>query len=155
MVAYSKIVIAGGGIVGNSISYYLARRYSVPCTIIDPVGIAPAASGKAGGFLARDWSDHSPVGELQRRSFDLHAEQAKELGEDKLNYRRLEAAAVMLQEGGMASKPSGKKLEGLEWADVNVRGANILGGTDTIAQVCTRLISDVHLFYESSHFHFC
>ena len=136
MVAYSKIVIAGGGIIGNSISYYLARRHSVSCTIIDPVGIAPAASGKAGGFLARDWSDHSPVGELQRRSFDLHAEQAKDLGESKLDYRRLEAAAVMLDvSGGMASKPSGKKLEGVEWADVNVRGANMLGGIDTIAQV--------------------
>lgn len=141
MVAYSKIVVAGGGIIGNSISYYLARRHSVPCTIIDPVGIAPAASGKAGGFLARDWSDHSPVGELQRRSFDLHAEQAKDLGEANIDYRRLEAAAVMLQEGGMASKPSGKKLEGVEWADVNVRGARMLGREDTIAQVSAKLSS--------------
>ena len=32
----------------NSISYYLARRHSVSCTIIDPIGIAPAASGKGG-----------------------------------------------------------------------------------------------------------
>jgi hypothetical protein len=37
--------------------------------------------------------------------------------------------------GGMASKPSGKKLEGVEWADVNVSGARMLGGRDTIAQV--------------------
>ncbi len=76
MMAYSTIIIAGGGIIGNSISYYLAKR-GIPCAIIDPVGIAPAASGKAGGFLARNWSDRSPVQELQRRSFDLHAEQAE------------------------------------------------------------------------------
>ncbi len=36
MVAYSKIVIAGGGVVGNSISYYLAKRHGISCTIIDP-----------------------------------------------------------------------------------------------------------------------
>jgi hypothetical protein len=96
----------------------------------------------SGGFLARDWSDHSPVGELQRRSFDLHAELAKDLGEKVLDYRRLEAAAVALDEaGGMASK-SGKKLEGVEWADVNVRGARMLGGMDTIAQV-----SCMHHYY--------
>ncbi|EED87673.1 predicted protein [Thalassiosira pseudonana CCMP1335] len=133
MVAYSKIVIAGGGIIGNSISYYLAKRHSISCIIIDPVGIAPAASSKAGGFLARDWSDGSPVGELQRRSFDLHAEQARDLGESVIDYRRLEAAAVALGERG--SKPSGKKLEGIEWADMNVRGGRKLGGTNTIAQV--------------------
>ncbi|KAL3805579.1 hypothetical protein HJC23_005823 [Cyclotella cryptica] len=143
MVAYSKIVIAGGGIIGNSISYYLAKRHSTPCTIIDPVGIAPAASGKAGGFLARDWSDHSPVGELQRRSFDLHAELAGELGESLVDYRRLEAAAVALEVGGgMASKPGGKKLEGVEWADVNVRGVRMLGGRDTIAQVHPKKLSN-------------
>ncbi len=88
MVAYSKIVVAGGGIIGNSISYYLAKRHSVSCTIIDPVGIAPAASGKAGGFLAKDWSDGSPIQELQRRSFDLHAEQAEHLGATNIDYRR-------------------------------------------------------------------
>jgi hypothetical protein len=66
----------------------------------------------------------------------LHAELAKDLGEIVLDYRRLEAAAVALEEGGgMASKPKGKKLEGVEWADVNVRGVRVLGGRDTIAQV--------------------
>ena len=51
IMAYSTIIIAGGGIIGNSIAYYLAKR-GISCTIIDPVGIAPAASGKGGGFLA-------------------------------------------------------------------------------------------------------
>mmetsp|Transcript_3577 Transcript_3577/g.7913 ORF Transcript_3577/g.7913 Transcript_3577/m.7913 type:complete len:241 (+) Transcript_3577:130-852(+) len=135
MVAYSKIVIAGGGVIGNSISYYLAKRHGASCTIIDPVGIAPAASGKAGGFLAKDWSEGSPIGELMSRSFDLHAEQADDLGAEKIDYRRLEAAAVMMASNGSGRKPAGKKLEGVEWADVNVVGGNILGREDTIAQV--------------------
>ena len=42
-------------------TYYLAKRHSTSCTIIDPVGIALVASGKAGGFLARDWSDGIPI----------------------------------------------------------------------------------------------
>ena len=116
MMAYSTIIIAGGGFIGNSISYYLAKR-GIPCTIIDPVGIAPAASGKAGGFLARNWSDESPVQELQRRSFDLHAEQAEHLGSRAIDYRRIECVAVSCDE--LAAKPSGKKLQGVEWADIN------------------------------------
>mmetsp|Transcript_6459 Transcript_6459/g.14103 ORF Transcript_6459/g.14103 Transcript_6459/m.14103 type:complete len:372 (-) Transcript_6459:231-1346(-) len=136
MVAYSKIVVAGGGIIGNSISYYLAKHHSTPCTIIDPVGIAPAASGKAGGFLAKDWSDGTPIQELQRRSFELHALQAEHLGSDRIDYRRLECMAVACDESATTiAKPSGKKLEGVEWADVNTLGSSLMGGTDTIAQV--------------------
>ena len=138
MMAYSTIIIAGGGIIGNSISYYLAKR-GIPCTIIDPVGIAPAASGKAGGFLARNWSDGSPIQELQRRSFDLHAEQAEHLG-SAIDYRRIECVAVSCDE--LAAKPSGKKLVGVEWADMNAVGSRILGGTDTIAQVHPKKLCD-------------
>ena len=32
-------------------------------------------------------------------------------------------------------KPKGKKLEVLEWADINVVGSRMLGDSDTIAQV--------------------
>ena len=172
MVAYSNIVVAGGGVIGyvkyyclcrlricikkyvisfanwiastasvlfccsNSISYYLAKRYSLPCTIIDCVGIAPAASGKAGGFLAKDWSDGSPIQDLQRRSFDLHAEQAEHLGASNIDYRRLKCLAVACDERGGGAKPSSKKLEGVEWADLSILGHRVMGETDTIAQVC-------------------
>ena len=93
---------------------------------------APAASGKAGGFLARDWSDGSPIQELQRRSFDLHAEIAEHL--DGIDYRRLECVAVAV-DGSSSKKPGGKKLEGVEWADIGAVGSRPMGGPDTIAQV--------------------
>ena len=73
----------GGGISGVTTSYFLAKR-GVASLVIDPVGIAPAASGKAGGFLALDWNDGAPVGPLARRSFAPHESIAKELGEAKL-----------------------------------------------------------------------
>ena len=121
--------------IRNSISYYLAKDHSIPCTIIDPVGIAPAASGKAGGFLAKDWSDGSPLQELQRRSFDLHAKQAEHLGASNIDYRRLECIAVACDERNTNIKPSGKKLEGVEWVDIGTIGSRMMGGEETIAQV--------------------
>ena len=42
-----KIVICGGGIIGCSIAYHLAKR-GMPVTIVESTGIACAASGKAG-----------------------------------------------------------------------------------------------------------
>lgn len=47
-----KIVIVGGGIIGCSIAYHLTEL-GVPCTLVERCSIACAASGKAGGFLAR------------------------------------------------------------------------------------------------------
>ena len=66
------IAIVGGGIVGCATAYYARQISPTVCiTIIDKVGIAAAASGRAGGFLARDW--HSgPEAELAALSFGLH-----------------------------------------------------------------------------------
>ena len=133
---YSNIVIAGGGIIGNSIAYYLAQNHGMACTIIDPVGIAPAASGKAGGFLASTWSDHDPyVGPLQRRSFDLHETLGSLFG-DRTDYRKMTCSSVAVNNNYSNKKPSSKKLQGLEWADTtNVIGGRPLGDERDIAQV--------------------
>ena len=66
------VLICGGGVIGCSIAYFLSRR-GVKATVIEGTGLACAASGKSGGFLARDWCDGSPLSALARRSFDLHA----------------------------------------------------------------------------------
>lgn len=47
-----NIVIVGGGIMGCSTAYHLTKLGS-SCTLIERTSIACAASGKAGGFLAR------------------------------------------------------------------------------------------------------
>ena len=66
-------------------------------TVVDTTGrTAPAASGKAGGFLAMDWNDGSPTQELTRRSFALHQQQADDLGADTIQYRRLQCAAIVV-----------------------------------------------------------
>ena len=92
-----NIVVAGGGIVGTSIAYFLAKR-NVPVILVDPVGIAPGASSKAGGFLAKDWRDGTPLEEIQQQGFYLHQEIANELGEERIGYRRLTCVSVAIQE---------------------------------------------------------
>jgi len=83
------VVICGGGAIGASIAYFLSCRGGIRATVVERTGLACAASGKAGGFLARHWCDGSPVEELARRSFDLHAELAGRLEGDR-GYRRLD-----------------------------------------------------------------
>lgn len=68
----------------------------------------------------------------------MHAEQAEHLGASNIDYRRLECVAVACDDRAAVTKPSGKKLEGVEWADINTLGSRFMGGTDTIAQVHPR-----------------
>ena len=70
-----RVVICGGGVIGASIAYFLGLR-GIAATVVERTGVACAASGKSGGFLARDWCDGTPLEALTRRSFDLHAELA-------------------------------------------------------------------------------
>lgn len=93
----------------------------------------PQASGKAGGFLALDWNDMSPIRKLARRSFALHQELADSLGSEKIDYRRLTCASIGVDEGGNR-KPSGKKFDNVEWAESSV-SFQLLGDEDSIAQV--------------------
>jgi glycine/D-amino acid oxidase-like deaminating enzyme len=66
------VLICGGGVIGASIAYFLSRR-GVKAIVFESTGVACAASGKSGGFLARDWCEGSPLAPLARRSFALHA----------------------------------------------------------------------------------
>ena len=50
-------------------------------------------AGKAGGFLALDWNDGSPVGDLARLSYKAHQQLAEELGRD-VGYRRVNTLSV-------------------------------------------------------------
>src|SRR5260370_6114304 len=76
-----RVLICGGGVIGASIAYFLSCR-GVAATVIERTGLACAASGKAGGFLALDWCDGTPLEPLARRSFALHARLAEEISGD-------------------------------------------------------------------------
>ena len=80
----------GGGIHGVSTAFYLAKL-GVRSLIIEQTGIASAASGKAGGFLARDWGD-GPTVPLHEISFEMHQKLAAEL--DVKSYRLVKTLEV-------------------------------------------------------------
>src|SRR5438874_13047819 len=92
-----RVVICGGGVIGASVAYFLARR-GIEAIVVEGTGVACAASGKSGGFLARDWCDGSPLAPLARRSFGLHADLTERIA-DNWCYRRLDTY------GGFAGFP--------------------------------------------------
>src|SRR5216683_693885 len=103
------VVVCGAGVVGASVAYFLARR-GVAVTVVERSGVACAASGKSGGFLALDWCDDSPLGPLARASFALHAELAKQLGAD-YGYRRVDTFMLAAREQGTV--PGGHRVAAL------------------------------------------
>src|SRR6266850_6633305 len=125
------VIVCGAGVVGASVAYFLARC-GVAVTVVERSGVACAASGKSGGFLALDWCDGSPLGPLARASFTLHAELARQLGTD-YGYRRVDTFMMAARERGTPS--GGHRVAAPGWLD----GAGVvtaaLGSTDTTAQV--------------------
>ena len=125
------VLICGGGVIGCSIAYFLARR-GVEVTVVESTGVACAASGKSGGFLARDWCDGSPLAALAHRSFDLHAQLADEVPGD-WGYRRLDTY------GGFASQRTPLRQfqspYDLGWFAPDVAVSQAIGSPETTAQV--------------------
>jgi glycine/D-amino acid oxidase-like deaminating enzyme len=76
-----RVVICGGGVIGACMAYFLSQRRA-EVTVVERTEVAAAASGKAGGFLALDWCAGTPLDALARRSFELHAALAHEMGND-------------------------------------------------------------------------
>src|SRR5215204_2207795 len=124
-----RVLICGGGVIGASIAYFLSCR-GVEALVIERTGLACAASGKSGGFLALDWCDGTPLEALARRSFGLHAELAEETG-GAWGYRRLTTY------GGLISShvPHGRLVHEAEWISDHVSLTQELGSPQTTAQV--------------------
>lgn len=88
-----------------STAYYLAQK-GVPSLIIERSSIAAAASGKAGGFLARGWGS-GPTEQLHKKSYDLHKELAEQL--DVQSYRQVDTLEV---DGNRKGKNAASWLNG-------------------------------------------
>ena len=121
-----RVLICGGGVIGASIAWFLAKRGAEP-VVIERTGVANAASGKSGGFLALDWCDGTALAPLARRSFALHASLAEEIADD-WGYRRLDTY------GGHAGARAGRG-GALAWLADDFAVTQRLGSTETTAQV--------------------
>ncbi|KAL0487205.1 oxidoreductase [Acrasis kona] len=134
MSGQKKVIVCGGGVIGSSIGYYLTKK-GAAVTLIERCEIACGASGKAGGFLAKDWSDSNPsLGKLSRKSFDLHVELSKTLKKD-VGFRFLDTKSIVVSE-------SPKKKQDLpDWVDGPIRSQSDIGSNKTTAQVHPHLFT--------------
>ncbi|KAL0817599.1 hypothetical protein Bca101_074043 [Brassica carinata] len=132
-----RVVVCGGGVIGVCTAYFLAKK-GVSVTLVEQSAVACAASGKAGGFLAFDWCDGSPVGSLARASFDLHRSLSEELnGVESYGYRPLTTLSVTVTE----SKPVSGGLGLPDWVNGPVKSPSTIGTTQTTAQVHPQLFT--------------
>ena len=122
-----RVLICGGGVIGASIAYFLSCR-GAEAIVIERTGIACAASGKSGGFLALDWCDGSPLESLARRSFALHASLAETIGAD-WGYRRLVTYGGFARAQGGGRR--GRAVNAVDWVSDDVVVDRRLGATDT------------------------
>lgn len=135
-----RVIIAGGGAIGASVAHRLAAR-GAAVTLVERAGVACAASGRSGGFLALDWCDGGPMEGLARRSFALHAELHAELAPSLggWGYRRLDTYAGALGpangSGNGSGRGPGARGARLGWTAPELRLRGRLGTADTTAQV--------------------
>jgi glycine/D-amino acid oxidase-like deaminating enzyme len=125
------VVICGGGVIGAAAAFELSRR-KVAVTVVERWRVAGAASGKSGGFLARDWCDGTPVASLAQRSFDLHEVWAEQLG-NPYGYRKVDtfSAALSLRR----SLGPAKNTHLAAWLAPDAAHRSQLGTTATTAQL--------------------
>lgn len=130
------IAIIGGGIVGCSTLYYLAKDGLPSDTHISLIEeaptVAPAASGKSGGFLALDWHGIDTAS-LAKLSFDLHRQLAQtDGGEEKWGYRNVDTLSIGFDDSKTRNKCP-NEVKG--WIDgKHVISSSNMGGNGTTAQ---------------------
>ncbi|WFU83552.1 FAD-dependent oxidoreductase [Bradyrhizobium sp. CIAT3101] len=125
-----RVVICGGGVIGACTAYFL-RRLGVDVIVVEPTEVAAAASGKAGGFLARDWCAGTPLDALARRSFALHAQLPGEIAGD-WGYRPMSAYGGYVAPDG---DPRRMTPSALGWLGDGVVITQRIGTTETTAIV--------------------
>ncbi|MDX1514442.1 MAG: FAD-dependent oxidoreductase, partial [Gammaproteobacteria bacterium] len=131
------VIVCGAGVIGAAIAYYLSAR-GVTVSVVERTGVACAASGKSGGFLARDWCDGTPQESLARLSFDLHDDLPRSLGAD-YGYRRVETFQVAAGDGGDVDRY--RRFPSPGWLDGNCAVYARIGTPENTAQIHPELFT--------------
>lgn len=134
-----KVVVCGGGVIGVCTAYFLSKKGAL-VTLLEKSSVACAASGKAGGFLALDWCDGSPVSALARSSFNLHRSLSLELdGPTAYGYRPLNTLSLSIDPTTTSSSSSSSSIP--NWIDGPVRNPRTIGTVENTAQVHPQLFT--------------
>ena len=128
------VCILGGGIQGASAAYHLTKR-GCRVTMVELEKVASAASGKAGGFLARDWGS-GPTTQLHKVSYALHEELAETLGIS--SYRKIPVLRVS------PGKRTKRTTDICPWLDGEIADSSYMdqdGGAQVAPlELCTKLM---------------
>ena len=127
-----NVIIIGAGVIGSAIAYYLSRK-GIGATVIERCDTACAASGKSGGFLARDWCVGQPQDQLAQLSFDLHTDLTDALATD-YGYRRVDTYAMALSDRRSFARGTGLSTA-VNWLNNEGVVHQLLGDTTTTAQL--------------------
>jgi len=142
--ARGPVVIVGAGVVGASTAYHLAKEHGVRCVVIEAHEPAGAASGKAGGFLAKGWTAGSHKDVLVQSSFASYASLAAELGCD-VQFRALDTRSVCADTRGAAAgvRSARATRTAVPWLDGRQFGGEEMGSAaaGTSAQVHPGLLT--------------
>jgi glycine/D-amino acid oxidase-like deaminating enzyme len=141
-----RVVICGAGVIGACTAYFLSRR-RIDVVVVERTDVAAAASGKAGGFLALDWCAGTPLDELARRSFELHATLPHEIVGD-WGYRPMTAYGGFVVPEGDARR---RVPADLDWLADGVVIASRLGTTETTAIVHPRAFTTAMMSAAEGH----
>lgn len=127
-------MILGAGLQGAALAYYLSLRGAKPL-VIERKEVAAAASGKGGGFLARNWGN-AVTRQLHQVSFQLHEELASTL--ELSSYRKLPVLSV--QPGRRTSKTR----DICPWLDGDIADSEVMdadgGAQISPYELCTKLM---------------
>ncbi|CAF3593367.1 unnamed protein product [Adineta steineri] len=140
----TRICIIGGGIIGASIAFHLSEAGCSNITIVERTNIACGASGRAGGFLAKNWRTGAE-GKFSESSFLAHNELAERLKNEfstDVLYRRLTTYNLSVDEITDKTKKSNDSTSLPKWITANVHQQEILGNEDTTAQVHPGLLTN-------------
>ena len=135
-----RICIVGGGIIGASIGFHLSEAGCSNITIVERSNIACGASGRAGGFLAKNWRTGAE-GKFSEASFIAHSQLAERLKNEfstDVGYRRLTTFNVTIDERDETvdqMRPSQTNESLPKWITAGVSTHDILGDEETTAQV--------------------
>ena len=123
------VVIIGGGVIGCACAFFLSTLDSAASIVLieRSAELASFASGRAGGFLARDWSD-----ELASESFDLLAGM-DDAFKAAVDFRRVHVHAVRVDPAHPESRRVGADVA--PFLSEQAISAGTIGTVDDCAQV--------------------
>ena len=135
----SHVVIIGGGIIGCSTAFYLSALGHHNVTVLEQCDIACHSSGKAGGFLARNWCKETDLSELAQKSYALHMELAEKYPD--LDYRGVDTFQVSTSHQSAPGNEVFQRKPALHWlSSDHVTGVELLDTSKNTAKVSPKLL---------------